>query len=97
MGFWESVLDRVHAPLSGEPEFRWLQSGLGTKYLLITCVDGQPDVQIYGTSDLSILLSELSALLNDQKECVLLGVENWEVTCKFFQLDPNEALERLGD
>lgn len=96
MEWLENVLNYVNAPLSGDPEFRWLQDGLGTKYLLITCADGRPDVQIFGTSDVSLLLSQLSELTNRQSECILLGVETWEVTSRFFRLDPLEAIERLS-
>lgn len=96
MEWLENVLNYVNAPLSGEPEFRWLKDGLGTKYLLITCTDERPDVQIFGTCEVSSLLTQLSELTNRQRECILLGVETWEVTSRFFRLDPLEALERLS-
>ncbi|MFN3193995.1 MAG: hypothetical protein ACE361_26025 [Aureliella sp.] len=95
MEWLENVLDFVQAPLSGEPEFRWLSSGLGTKYLLITSDSSRPEVRIFGTADIQSLLSELEEIADEQRECVLLGVETWEVTSRFFRLDPKEAIERL--
>ncbi|MEM6366460.1 MAG: hypothetical protein AAF745_18685 [Planctomycetota bacterium] len=91
-----NVLNFLHPSVQDSADFRWRQSGMGTHYLLITCSDRQPEIQIFGTREISSLLDELSAVANLRDECVLIGVEAWEVTSRFFRLDPQEAIEKFS-
>jgi len=98
MGLLETLFGCPNAILPSEKGFGWSTAGSGTKYLLITCDGGHPAAAVYGAARdaRSGLLLALDEILSDQKECLLLGIETQEVTCKFFQLDPNEARQRLN-
>ncbi len=98
MGFWETISGGSNAILPSEEGFGWSTAGAGTKYLLITVDGGRPTANVYGATKAgrSELLLAIDPILREKKECLLLGIETHEVTCKFFQLDPTEARQRLG-
>ncbi len=98
MTFWEKLLGCPVEIHPGTDDFHWGTSGVGTRYLLITCDGGHPVASLYGTAreSRSELLKELDVILREKKACLLLGIETLEISSKFFQLDPNEARDRLA-
>lgn len=97
MGILQRILGSPDAILPSDRGFGWRTSGLGTKYLLISCADGQPNCNVYGTGrdSLSKLVAAIDEALHEDRECLLLGAESMEVSCTFYQLDLAEAAQRL--
>ena len=78
--------------------FRWLTSGIGTRYVLITCENGQPHAKSFGTrkASRSHLVERLNTMIADGGECLLLGIESRDVGFAMYRLNPVVARERLA-